>query len=123
MRSFARRSASHSGSAGGSPQRAGASVAPGSMRIERSAPSTYVAIDRTPSDSAARGMTFIGRATLDATASVHLDRGSRDHGGVIRGEEHGRVRDVLGLVESAERHRRLVPLEALVVDLLLAHER
>jgi hypothetical protein len=34
-------------------------VAPGSIRIAVSATSTYVAIDRTPSDSAASGMTLI----------------------------------------------------------------
>jgi hypothetical protein len=40
-------------------KRDGARVAPGSMRIPVSATSTYVAIERTPSESAARGMTFI----------------------------------------------------------------
>ncbi len=59
MRSLARRSASHSSSTGARLKRFGASIAPGSISTRVSPHSTYVAIDRTPNDSAARGMTFI----------------------------------------------------------------
>ena len=56
---MARRSASHSSSAGGRLKRVGASVAPGSISTRVSPHSTYVAIERTPSDSAASGMMFM----------------------------------------------------------------
>src|SRR5262245_60384812 len=124
MRSFARRRASHSSSVGGRPYRAGARVAPGSTRIPVRPTSTYVAIERTPNDSAASGMTFIAIGLpLDAAAAVHFDAGARDHRRVVRGEEHGGARQILGLVEPAERHRGDVASVALVVDGALAHER
>src|SRR5947207_13867111 len=58
IRSLAPRSASHSSSAGGRLNRLAASVAPGSIRIRVSPHSTYVATERTPSESAASGTTF-----------------------------------------------------------------
>src|SRR5262249_13583646 len=104
MRSFARRRASHSSSVGGSPKRAGASVAPGSIRMPVRPTSTYVAMDRTPRDSAASGMTFmLGGSPLDAPAPVHLDAGAGDHLGVVRSEEDGGSRQIFGLVQAAER--------------------
>src|SRR4030095_2842384 len=102
MRSFARRRASHSSSVGGSPKRACARVAPGSMRIPVRPTSTYVAIERTPSDSAASGMTFMAS---DAAAAVHFDAGAGDHRRVVGGEEHGGAGEVLGLVQTTQRDR------------------
>src|SRR5919201_6849381 len=100
IRSLARRSASHSSVDGGSVKREGASVAPGSMRIPVSPASTYVAIERTPSESAASGTIFMAS---DAAAAVDLDRTPRDHRRVVGGEEHRRLRDVLRLVQTPER--------------------
>src|SRR2546425_2363654 len=79
MRSLARLSSSHSSSAGGRLKRDGASVAPGSIRMPTPSTSTNVAMERTPMDSAASGMTFI---LLDAPAAVDLDTGPG------RSEEH-----------------------------------
>src|SRR5687767_2039036 len=79
MRSLARRRASHSSSAGGSPYRKGASVAPGSMRTAVAPTSTYVAIERTTKDSAASGMTVI-RLHQDRGAP-RLCRGAAEHTG------------------------------------------
>src|SRR5436305_4127318 len=124
MRSFARRRASHSSWVGGNPKRAGARVAPGSMRMPVRPTSTYVAIDRTPRDSAASGMTFMAyRLSLDAAAAVDFDARARDHRRVVGGEKHGGARQVLRLVESAERDRGDVAGAAFVVHHALAHER
>src|SRR6267142_1424874 len=120
MRSFARRRASHSSALGGNPKRAAARVAPGSMRIPVRPTSTYVAIDRTPRDSAASGMTFMAS---DAAAAVHFDAGAGDHRRVVGGEEHGGARQVLGLVQTTERHCRDVAGVAFLVHRALAHER
>src|SRR5687767_1483080 len=113
--------------------------------------STYVAIDRTPIDSAARGTIFMRRQQYRAAprlcrgaaerrgawgalrgppcnqsntpAAIDFDAGAGDHGGVVAGEEDGGAREVLGLVEAAQRHGSLVALAALGVHDLLAHER
>src|SRR5712692_2331941 len=116
IRSLVRRSASHSSSLGGNPNRDGANVAPGSIKIPRPATSTYVAIDRTPSESAPSGMTFM---VSDAPASIDLDTRSRDHRGVVGGEEDDGGGDVLGLVQAAERDRVDVAGEGLRVDFLV----
>ena len=53
---------------------------------------------------------------LDAAAAVHLDAGSGQHRGVVRGEEEGRLGNVLRGVESPERDRRDVAGPSLLVD-------
>src|SRR2546430_17535637 len=106
MRSFARRRASHSSSVGGNPKRAGARVAPGSMRMPVRPTSTYVAIDRTPRDSAASGMTFMAyRLSLDAAAAVDFDAPALDYRRVVGGAKHGLSRLFLSLGESCRRCR------------------
>src|SRR2546428_287449 len=122
MRSFARLSASHSGSLGGSPNRDGASVAPGSRSNPVPPTSTYVAIERTPSESAASGMTFIGWAS-DAASAVDFDTRAGDHRRVVRGEEHRGPREILRLVQAPERNRRHVPRAGGVVHFGTVHER
>src|SRR6266850_1270904 len=128
MRSLARRSASHSSSPGPKLKRLGASVAPGSISTRVSPHSTYVAIDRTPSDSAAKGVIFmrarqsserlsaiggvrgpclgprrrIGRS--NAPAAVDREDAARDHRGIVGGQEEGGGGQVLRLVEPSERH-------------------
>src|SRR5437867_13436602 len=90
MRSLARLSSSHSSSAGGRLKRDGASVAPGSIRMPTPSTSTNVAMERTPMDSAASGMTFI---LLDAPAAVDLDTGPGDHRRVVGRQEDRGARD------------------------------
>src|SRR5262247_3845907 len=106
MRSLARRSSSHSSSAGGRLKRDGASVAPGSIKMPTPSTSTNVAIDRTPMDSAASGTIFI---VLDAPAAVHLDTRPGDHRRVVGRKKDGRPREIFRLIEAAERHGRFVP--------------
>src|SRR5262245_32283183 len=120
MRSLARRSSSHSSSAGGRLKRDGASVAPGSIRMPTPSTSTNVAIERTPMDSAASGMTFIA---LDTPAAVDLDTRPGDHRRVVGRQEDGGPCEILGLIEPAEWHGRLVPCQPFGVDGLLVHER
>src|SRR6266511_1042410 len=91
------------------------------------ATSTYVAIERTPRESAASGTTFMGGLdaspdTSDASAAIHLEDRARHHRRVVGAEEQGRARDVLRRVQPAEGNgvdERLAPG---VVDLRLAHE-
>src|SRR2546427_11107028 len=105
------------------------------MRMPVPPASTYVAIERTPSESAASGMIFIGfavgaaaqgsaarRSPLDTTSTVHFHARPRDHRRVIGSEEHRRVGQILGLVESAQRHGGDVLAQAFLVDLHLVPE-
>src|SRR5213594_3888302 len=118
MRSLARLSSSHSSSAGGRLKRDGASVAPGSIRMPTPSTSTNVAMERTPMDSAASGTIFMAvraerrprlRTSLDASAAVDLDTRPGDHRCVVGRQEDGGPREVLGLIEPAERDGGLVP--------------
>src|SRR6188474_2238412 len=90
--------------------------------------STYVAIDRTPSESAASGMIFIGCAVgaarpSYAASAVDLDARAGDHRGVVGGEEHRGGGDVGRLVQATERYRGDVGAQPLLVHLALVHER
>src|SRR6266850_6926887 len=125
MRSLARRSASHSSSPGPKLKRLGASVAPGSISTRVAPHSTYVAIDRTPSDSAASGVMIMGvrpRPDSNAPPAVDREHAARDHRGLVGGEEEGRGGQILRLVEPPERHGAAVAGHPLLVYLLLAHE-
>src|SRR5207245_1153751 len=114
MRSLARLSSSHSSSAGGRLKRDGASVAPGSIRMPTPSTSTNVAMERTPMDSAASGMTFI---LLDAPAAVDLDTGPGDEEHTAALPLHHRQR-VPGAQPDALDVDVEDPIEDLLLDLL-----
>src|SRR5438128_11138558 len=97
------------------------------MRIPVSPASTKVAIERTPSDSAARGTTFTGvgsaRGPLDTPAAVDFEARARDHRRLVGGKEDRGVRDVLGSVEPTDLHCRVIALPPLAAPLRLAPDR
>src|SRR2546430_4312374 len=88
--------------------------------------STYVAIDRTPSESAASGTTFKcstrGRSSSDASSAVDFYTRPGDHGRVVGGEEHGGVRKILGLLEAAPGDRPDVLAQTFLLPPPLVHE-
>src|SRR5262245_54160890 len=64
-----------------------------------------------------------GAVASYASAAVDFDAGPRDHRGVVGGEKDGRARQIVRLIEPAERYGADEARAALVVDRGLAHER
>ena len=116
MRSFARRSASHSAAVGGQSEARGRQRRAGIDEDSRP-PDFDVRRHRSHAErlGGERNDLHVGSGAARCSGRRPLRRSAGDHRGVVGGEEHGRARHVLGLVEPAERHRGDVAGAALVV--------